>query len=83
MTADFASLLAAIDRLSAAVLSGIPAHKRLWTADGCAQYLGYSKSHFLQKIACRPDFPRPHQVGDGDKGRRWKASDVIDWVDGR
>ena len=76
-------IVAAIERLERTIVSAIPADKRLWTADSCAQYLGYSRSHFLQKIACRPDFPRPHQVGDGDKGRRWKAADVIEWVDGR
>lgn len=82
MTPDLAPLLDAVDRLTAAVLTGVPVDKRLWTSDACSQYLGYSRSHFLQKIAPRPDFPRPHQVGDGDKGRRWKAADVIEWVDG-
>jgi len=55
---ELAPLLDAVERLTAAVLTGVQVDKR-------------------------PDFPRPHQVGDGEKGRRWKATDVIEWVDGR
>lgn len=80
---DIAPLLEAIDRLADAVLTGVPVDKRLWTAEACAQYLGYSRSHFLQHIACRPDFPRSRHVGKGDGGRRWKAAEVIEWADGR
>ena len=30
----------------------------------------------------RPDFPKAHHIGTGDKGRRWKAADVIEWAEG-
>jgi predicted DNA-binding transcriptional regulator AlpA len=33
--------------------------------------------------ACIPDFPHCHRIGQGDKGRRWKASDVIEWAESR
>jgi len=84
MTTDtLAPLLQAIERLTDAVLTGVPMDKRLWNAEACAQYLGYSRSHFLQHIACRPDFPRARFVGTGEGGRRWKAAEVMRWADAR
>ena len=80
---ELAPLLAAVDRLADAVLTAVPVDKRLWSAEACAQYLGYTRAHFLQRIACLPDFPHCHRIGQGDKGRRWKASDVIEWAESR
>ena len=82
MTTELAPLLEAVDRLAQAMLTGVPVDKRLWTAEACAQYLSYSTAHFLARIACRPDFPKAHHIGSGDKGRRWKAAEVIEWAEG-
>ena len=83
MTPDLAPLLDAVDRLTHAIQTGIPADKRLWSAEACAQYLSYSTAHFLARIASRPDFPKSRHIGTGDKGRRWKAQEVIEWAEGQ
>ncbi len=78
---DTAAIVNAIERLETAILTGVPMDKRLWDSASCAQYLGYSRPHFLAHIAARPDFPKSLQVGTGDKGRRWKAAEVMEWAE--
>ncbi len=82
-TPELTPLLEAIDRMTQSMLAAIPVDKRLWTSETCAQYLSYSTAHFLARIACRPDFPKAHHIGSGDKGRRWKAAEVIEWAEER
>ena len=54
----------------------IPVSVALWDSELAAQYLRVSRSHFLQRIAPQPDFPRPsRKLGHP----RWKASEVIAW----
>lgn len=80
MTTETA-LLDAINRLTAALQTSIPIDKRLWGSEQCAQYLCYATPSFLRYIACRPDFPKPLRLSEGDKARRWRAQDVIDWAE--
>lgn len=63
--------------LIAALVAGDP-----WlSADACAVYLGMvtpagepNRRGFLERVACRPDFPKPNPVT-----RSWKKSEVDDW----
>jgi len=78
------ALPAMVEEIASGVrVSILPAEKRLWKAALCAEYLGYTVSHFRQHIATRPDFPKPFQIGDGREGRRWKGADVMAWAEDR
>lgn len=53
-------------------------------ADACALLLGImcrgsgkpNRRAFMEKIACRPDFPRQHPVT-----KSWRKSEVLDWAE--
>lgn len=58
---------------------------RWLSADACAVYLGMvtaagapNRRGFLERVACRPDFPRPLELG---QQRSWKKSEVDEWAD--
>ena len=59
-------------------------HGDRWlNADACALYLGMvtpkgqpNRRGFLERVACRPDFPTPNPVT-----RSWRKSEVDDWAD--
>lgn len=64
--------------LIAAMVNG----DRWLCADACAMYLGMvtPKGHpnrrgFLERVACRPDFPKPNPIT-----RSWKKSEVDLWA---
>lgn len=49
-------------------------------ADACAAFLGGIKRRtFLEKIACRPDFPEPSKVLGSVK--LWKRAEVDAWLE--
>lgn len=54
-----------------------PPTNRLWGDEDVAAYVGFRSVDEL--IARHPDFPAP--VPLGLQGRRWRPSDVIDWID--
>ena len=54
-----------------------PPTNRLWGDDDVAAYVGFRSIDEL--IARHRDFPTP--VPLGMQGRRWRASDVIAWID--
>ncbi len=57
----------------------LPAEFKWIDAEAAAEMLGYSVSHFRQRIACRPDFPLARAVGPvGDP--RWNAGQVNAWM---
>ena len=58
----------------------IPPEQRLWSLATIAEYAGPSVSHVAQRIACRPDFPRPIRV-DGIGKPRWKGAQVMQWFE--
>jgi predicted DNA-binding transcriptional regulator AlpA len=62
--------------LVAALVAGDP-----WlSADACAAFLGGIKRRtFLEKIACRPDFPAPAKVLGTTK--LWRKSEVNAWTE--
>jgi len=49
-------------------------------AAGVAEMLGYEPRVVAEKLAPRPDFPRPARIGN--KGRpRWRADEVAAWME--
>lgn len=76
-----------IDQLANAIAERVipqfPITIDLWSSKECAAYLKISVSHFLQRIACRPDFPPAIRLPTADRGKgqpRWKAHKVINWA---
>lgn len=61
-------------------------HGDRWlNADACALYLGMvtpkgqpNRRGFLERVACRPDFPKALELG---QQKAWKKSEVDDWAD--
>lgn len=47
------------------------------TIEDVADLLGYSKNHFSQEIACKPDFPAKLSKF---KQPRWAREDVLAWA---
>lgn len=50
-------------------------------AAAAAALLGVSRQHFTDRIAKRPDFPRP-VVNFSPRSRRWRYADVLKWRQG-
>lgn len=72
MTDEIQSLLAGL----AATVSG----DRWLDADGCAAFLGGIKRRtFLERIACKPDFPKPSKLTGA--GKLWRKSEVDAYVE--
>ena len=64
------------------LLAGMIHGDRWLSADACAVYLGMltpqgkpNRRGFLERVACRPDFPKPNPVT-----RSWKKSEVDEWA---
>jgi predicted DNA-binding transcriptional regulator AlpA len=52
----------------------------LWLdADGVGRMLGYDAREIRERIACRPDFPKPSRIGGTGKPR-WNAAEVDAWM---
>jgi predicted DNA-binding transcriptional regulator AlpA len=65
------------------LLAALVQGDRWLSADACAAYLGMftpggavNRRGFLERVACRPEFPKPNPVT-----RTWKKSEVDDWAD--
>lgn len=65
-----------------AIIAALVAGDRWLSADACAVYLGMvtpagkpNRRGFLERVACRPDFPKANPVT-----RSWKKSEVDDWA---
>ncbi len=56
-----------------------PSQSRLWAVADVASYLVVSERHARERIVCRPGFPAPYRVFDGHP--RWKACEVVAWVE--
>ena len=59
------------------VAASIPPTMRYLDSASAAAMIGYSVPHFLQRIACRADFPVARDLGGNP---RWKASEVDAWA---
>lgn len=68
-----------------ALIAALVHGDRWLNADACAVYLGMltpkgepNRRGFLERVACRPDFPTPLTLG---AGKAWKKSEVDDWAE--
>lgn len=65
-----------------AMIAALVAGDRWLSADACAAFLGgIARRTFLEKVACRPDFPAPAKILGTTKA--WKKSEVDAWADRR
>lgn len=65
-----------------AMIAALVAGDRWLSADACAAFLGgIARRTFLEKVACRPDFPAPAKILGTTKV--WKKSEVDAWADRR
>lgn len=48
--------------------------------DGARSVLGMERRQFVDRIAPRPDFPRPARI-DGKGRPRWKLAEVSAWME--
>ncbi len=67
------------------VLAAMIEGERWLSADSCAVLLGLTtpdgkpnRRGFLERLACRPSFPAPLQIGNEKK---WKRSELLRWAD--
>ena len=57
----------------------VPQDKQLWSIKQCAAHIGVSVSSFYQRFAPDPSFPDPIKLLDSHP--RYRASEIIEWVD--
>jgi predicted DNA-binding transcriptional regulator AlpA len=59
-----------------------PPEKVIWTPEQCAEYLGVSKLHFVNRVSKIYGFPAPIKLpSEGGRGHaRYYAVDVQTWV---
>lgn len=60
-----------------------PPDKVIWTADQCADYLGISRRHFVDRVSKQWRFPAAIKLptDTGSRGHdRWHAVDIQAWV---
>lgn len=74
--------MSAEDKDTYAMIAALVAGDRWLSADACAVYLGMltpqgrpNRRGFLERVACRPDFPKPNPIT-----RSWKKSEVDLWA---
>lgn len=64
-------------------LRALPAPERIiWTAKQCAEYLGISERHYVDRLSKTYGFPTPIKL-PSESGRghsRWYANEVQVWV---
>jgi predicted DNA-binding transcriptional regulator AlpA len=53
----------------------IPFEKRWLSAEDIGELLGRDRRYVLERMACRPDFPKPDRTGRP----RWLAGEVMAW----
>lgn len=75
---DLAELVARVDKLCELLASG---QRILLDAGAAAELYGISKSTFLQRVACRPDFPMPCALTTADDpSPRWLRDELVEYA---
>jgi predicted DNA-binding transcriptional regulator AlpA len=61
----------------------VPANKELWSSAQTSAYLGLTKKKFMYDVACKPNFPKPRNVGGSTNSTnyRWLAGEVMSWAE--
>ena len=73
-------IAAKLDELIAATkAAAVPVLERWLDSEGVAALLSQEKRYVLERLAPRPDFPKPLREGQP----RWKASEVLEWAEQR
>jgi predicted DNA-binding transcriptional regulator AlpA len=60
-----------------------PPDKIIWTGKQCADYLGISEKHFVDRLSKSFNFPEPIKLPSetGRRGHsRWYATEIMNWV---
>lgn len=74
------AVIEALERIEAAVRQGsVPASYRWIDAAGVAAMIGMSTRHLAERVAYRPDFPKPARVAGGE--RKWRMDEVQRWME--
>lgn len=72
------AIIAKLDELiSATKAAAIPLDARWLDAAGVGALIAQEPRYVLQRLACRPDFPKANRIGQP----RWKASEVQEWME--
>lgn len=80
---------AVIQRLDALISAvskapSIPPDRRLWDSDEVASMLCMKVKYFREHVAPTPGFPQAIRLPLANGGRstsRWKAAEIIEWID--
>lgn len=73
-------LLEKLDELIAATkAASIPFEEQWLDAEDVGAYLKFKPRYVSEKLACRPDFPKPMRI-DGTGHPRWRAADIAQWA---
>lgn len=71
------ALSAKLDELIAVTrAASVPFDERWLDAKGVGAMIAQEPRYVLERLACRPDFPKPNRVGQP----RWKASEIAEWM---
>lgn len=65
--------------IEATKASSVPVNLRWLDADQVGAMLGFSSRQVSERIACRPEFPKPLRL-NGNGHPRWLASEVAEWA---
>lgn len=66
-------------------IAPVPIEFALWTKEDIGAYLKVAAKHVTERYTCLPDFPKRIELpisGGRKMHPRWKALDVIKWVEG-
>lgn len=75
---DHPDIIEKLDELIAATrAAGVPLRDRWLDAAGIGMLLSYPARYVLERLAPRPDFPKPLREGHP----RWKAAEVLEWAE--
>ncbi len=55
--------------------------KHFWTSQDCANYLGYNRQYFLQRIATKRDFPAEVPCSTR-RNKKWLGRKVMEYATG-
>ena len=73
------------DAIALRVRPSVPFEVQLWTVSDVAAYLKVAPNKVVERYASLPDFPGRIELptSDGRKSHpRWKAAQVVRWVEG-
>lgn len=74
------AVIEALERIEAAVRErSVPVSYRWIDAPTAAAMIGMSTRHFAERIAYRPDFPKPARIAARE--RKWRMDEIQAWME--